>query len=332
MGASLDSREVFVPGTGIDSSGVRLTAPVPLALAWPALLLVLFALLTWRGGEAAGGVLTGGLVPLALWSAVAVPVLLRARRRPVGLAPVRLVARLSLAGAVGLPLLAVVAIVAVARSRPVWPGDLITALQWTAVADAVLFAWCAGWLRRVVRVVDPATPPGAVPPLQGMPWLPKSVDFGEDGLRFPKALPWIVGTLSVAVTFTASWAVSRGTGADVTFGQRELAWGVALYVAGGAWLPFLGRALGRGMRAGQIQAIGWAYLVGAVATVVLFTIASWNTALGPMIGFVSGLFAIVPGLRLISFARAYGTGLAGGGADAPTVPARWQDGADSSGS
>jgi hypothetical protein len=309
MGASLDSREVFVPGTVVRPEGVRLSAPVPLVVAWPAALIVLEVLLLVFGGQRAWGAVTT-LVPLLAWAGLCAPTLLQARRKAVDPARFRPLAGVSLVLTLAVPVLASAAIFVASRTADTWPGGYISAVQWTAIALTVFLGWCAGWLRRLVRATDPATPPAVVPPIRVLTWLPKGVDFGEDGLRFPKALPWLALPLSVLLTFVVVWLASRGRAADVPFGPHTPGWTVALSVAGGAWLPFVGRALGRGMRPGQIRAVGLAYLVGALATVVLFTMASWNTnPVGPLIGVFAALFMIVPGLRLRVIGKAYAASL-----------------------
>lgn len=340
MGASLDSREVHVPGTEVRPGSVRLTAPGPAVLVWPALQLLVFLVLFAVGaaGDRTGltvGALAAGVVPLALWLAAFGRRLFAARTGPLDTGTTRRTARVSVAAAVVLPVLVVIAVVVAAATGP----DPVDDLFWTgaaAVANTVFLAWCGGWLLRVARASDPRTPAGAVPPLRGLPWLPKSVDFGEAGLRFPKSLPWIALALSVVGITAAVAAVAHWRRVDLGFDQRELAWGVGLTVAGGAWLPFLRRALGRGLRPAQIQAIGWVYLVGGLATVALFTAASWATLTAPLIGFISAILVAVPGLRLIGFGRAYGRAVRPA---APTVaassmpPSGWQDGeADRSGS
>lgn len=316
-----DSREWELPDYLEETDGgvvVRLdrvsVAKVLAPVVLPAIVLVVLSvmqqdLIWWVGGGAFAVVVLIASPVVALWW-----------RRAAGVVPVndvRLAARIELAGTVLLTV-AAVATAVWAAVRDLTAGEMFSGsglfhiVPFALVAPALAMSAVAGWLLRVARRVDPATPPARLPRDRSVRPLWYAVDYGEAGARFPNVLVVALGAPVGAAAWLSVVLANLAYDHDDTMTIVVMGSGIGLVplVAGVAWWPWLRAALTRGLRPEQVRAVGWAHLVGgcagalgaAGAIVAVVIDDGAGNALPGMLGVLMvGGFLALPGGQLIAF-------------------------------
>lgn len=248
-----DSREwKLPPGTRVGASGLESSrASVLLAAAWP---------------PGVGWVrYRGRALPAA--------VIRRSARAHVVVAV--LAAALGIGSA--LMLLGLNAVPDAGDGLDAYKRTLSTVTVWS-IPVAVLFGHLGAWVLRMARRVDPATPVAA--PVSTMRSVHLAADLGEDGIRFPHALP-----VSLVASLGGMFALSlvptnlRGEDGPLFVAATGFLVLIPLTVAL-AWWPLLRRALSGGVPLGRIRVIGRMYIAMGVLSAILsgtaFVALTWE--------------------------------------------------------
>lgn len=295
---------------------LRRLPPEKVALALPAA--VLLVPVASIGGARMLGVVVAttlvvALLPVAvLWQ--------RYRGAAIPVPALRVAAAVELGVAILLAGVGVAAAVVVTVSN-LSPGAA-PGVAWYRLASVVTVGpvmgcgYTAGWLLRVARRVDPVTPSACLPPARPPRPVGFTVDYGEGGARFPNILVLALGAPVAAAAWlgmVSGLSLIHGFGGAGDLVAMGAALGLVPLIAGVAWWPWLRPALSRGLRPGQVRAVGFATLSGVLSggLVVGGVLLTYAVPSGPgdtllvVLG-VAGVGAVlaVPGWQLIAFGTA----------------------------